>query len=135
MFKKYGVKCSSQSKEVKEKLKITRIKNGNQVPDELKTPFMLYSSEVNNLTKLNKKELFENWNGYDYYDNEYIKGNFNLYSNNSLFPTIDHKISVYYGFINNISIEEISSINNLCITKRGINSSKNKLTEEQFLNK
>ena len=34
------------------------------------------------------------------------------------------KISVYYGFKNNISPEELCKLDNLCITKRGINSSK-----------
>ncbi len=41
------------------------------------------------------------------------------------YPTIDHKISVHYGFINNINPEEISSLENLCLTKRRINSKKN----------
>ena len=41
------------------------------------------------------------------------------------YPTIDHKISVFNGFINNISPEEISQLENLCITKRTNNSKKN----------
>jgi hypothetical protein len=51
------------------------------------------------------------------------------------YPTIDHKISTYYGFINNIPIDVISNVENLCITKRSINSSKNRLTENQFIEK
>ena len=38
---------------------------------------------------------------------------------------MDHKISVFYGFMNNISESEISKLDNLVITKKGINSSKN----------
>ena len=37
---------------------------------------------------------------------------------------IDHKISIFHGFINNIDPILISDISNLCITKRYINSSK-----------
>lgn len=48
------------------------------------------------------------------------------------YPTIDHKKSVHYGFINNISPEEISNISNLCITKRSINSTKRDMIESEF---
>lgn len=78
----------------------------------------------------NEQTLFENWNGYDYYDNEYIKENIKLNQHNSIFPTI----SVYYGFKNNIPASEIADIKNLCITKRSINSRKSRLTEIQFIN-
>jgi len=67
--------------------------------------------------------LFENWDGYDYYDGEYIKNNFNLHGLDNNYPTIDHKISVSYGFKNNIEPEKIADISNLCITKK-INNSK-----------
>jgi hypothetical protein len=80
----------------------------------------------------NKKELIEKWNGYNYYTNEYILENFNLDSNDKNYPTIDHKNSVRYGFDNNISAEEISKIENLCITTRSNNSSKSKKTEIEF---
>jgi len=50
-------------------------------------------------------------------------------------PTIDHKISVKYGYVNNIDPLEISSSQNLCICSRSTNSSKNYLTEEEFMEK
>ena len=127
-LEKYGVENQFQS----EKFKTLMIENGRLI-DELKTPFESYRKKVDNKTKIIKKELFKNWNGYDYYEKDYIKNNLNLNSNNRLYPTIDHKISVHYGFINNIPPEDISNINNLCITKRSINSSKKYLTEEEFL--
>jgi hypothetical protein len=37
------------------------------------------------------------------------------------YPTIDHKVSVLYGFKNGIEPEEISKLDNLCITKRILN--------------
>ena len=121
-----------QTKEGKEKVKITRIKNGKQTPDDLLTEFKLYTKLVVNKTHSFEKQLFQNWNGYDYYDGGYIKDNLSLNSNDKLYPTIDHKISIFYGFNNNIPADDIANINNLCITKRSINSSKNKLTEEEF---
>jgi len=62
--------------------------------------------------------------GSHYYDGKYIKENLLLDKNDNLYPSIDHKIPVLYGFLNNISKEEISNINNLCITKRITNSKK-----------
>ena len=45
---------------------------------------------------------------------------------------MDHKISVYYGFLNNFSVEDISCIENLCFTKNKLNSQKGKLTENEY---
>ena len=84
----------------------------------------LYRKMSRKLFNKIKKEVFENWDGYDYYDGEYIKENLKLKSSDRLYPTIDHKISVHYGFMNNIPIEKINDIDNLCITKRYINSKK-----------
>ena len=74
----------------------------------------------------------KNWNGNDYYSGEDILENFNLNSNDKNYPTIDHKNSVRYGFDNNISAEEISKIDNLCITTRSNNSSKGEKIESEF---
>ena len=125
-LKNYGVENPGQSIVVKSKMKQSRILNGNQIPDSQLNDFQKYYKKVSCDTYKNKKDLFKNWNGYDYYDNEYILENFELNSNDSNYPTIDHKISVYYGFINNIDSKEISKLENLCITKRYINSKKNK---------
>ena len=122
----YGVQNPSQSIEVKEKMKQSRILNGFQIPDNKISNFRKYSKKVINDTNVNKKNLFNNWNGVDYYDLEYIKNNFVLDSNDKNYPTIDHKNSIFYGFNNNIDSKEISKIENLCITKRYINSKKGK---------
>ena len=132
---KYGVEHYSKTEEFIKRSEETRIKNGTQYIDEFKNKFLIYSREVDKLTKLNKIELFNSWNGYDYYDSEYIKDNLSLDSNDKLYPTIDHKISIYYGFNNNISSEKIANIDNLCITKRLINSKKNKLNENEFISR
>lgn len=51
---KYGVRFFTQTEDWLLKSKITRIKNGNQIPDYLKTPFELYRHKVDLLTKKNK---------------------------------------------------------------------------------
>lgn len=89
--------------------------------------YLLYRNEVRRLTKKVVKSLYENWDGLDYYDREYIKDNFKLNHNDKRYPTVDHKKSVYYGFKNDIPASEIAEIYNLCITKRSINSSKRDL--------
>lgn len=101
-----------------------RIFNGSKIPDELKSEYEVYRDRVRKLTNKFKNKLFYDWDGYDFYDKTYIKTNLLLECHNKLYPTIDHKISIYYGYMNNIDIDIISNISNLCITKRSINSSK-----------
>lgn len=64
-----------------------------------------------------------------------LKTNSCLDKNDNNYPSVDHKISVMYGFINNKTVEEIGGINNLCITKRYINSMKFTLNEREFISK
>lgn len=95
--------------------------------------YHLYRNEVRRITKGNYKLLIDSWDGKDYYYEEYIKEYYEFDSNDPRYPTIDHKLSIYYGFSNNIPAEEIADISNLCITKRSINCSKNSLIEENFI--
>ena len=60
-LEKFGHENNSQSEEWRESSRQTRIKNGHQVPDELKSPFELYRDKVGNLTRKVKNSLFENW--------------------------------------------------------------------------
>ena len=94
-----------------------------------------YRNDVTTLTNRNIKKLFDNWDGYDYYDNEFIKNNFLMYYTDPKYPCVDHKTSVLYGFKNNIPPSEIAHIDNLCITKRSLNSSKRDLNENEFKEK
>lgn len=95
--------------------------------------YNLYKKLVEAETRNNLKSL--QWNGYDYYDGNYIRDNFNLNYNHRDYPTIDHKISIRHGFDNNIDFKVIGSIENLCYTKRSINSEKNKKNEKDFIEK
>lgn len=131
-LEKYGVDWPSKVESIVNKSLLTREKNGKIIPSELLSEFDKYRKLVRKITNRNKKRLFEDWSGFDYYDSEFIKGNFSFSPSHKLYPTIDHKISIYHGFMNKIDENEIGSISNLCITKRCINSSKRELVEEAF---
>ena len=130
---KYGVDNVSKSNDIYEKIINSKIQSGLIVPDFMLSDWNIYKRKVRKETNKYKKILYENWDGVDYYDNELIKGYLSYNHTHRFYPTIDHKISVYFGFINNISVEEIGNIDNLCITKRYINSMKNMLIEEEFI--
>ena len=132
-LKKTGFEYQSQCSEAKQKAEQTMIKNGKKIPDSNLSLWKIYKREVRIVTRHYIKQLFSNWDGFDYYDGEYIKHNKDLKLARRLLPTIDHKISVFYGFNNNISIDIIGNIKNLCITKMYINSGKREKSEEQFV--
>ena len=67
------------------------------------------------------------------YDSEDIKMNLLLDCYNSDYPTIDHKISMWYGFENDISPEIIGGIDNLCITKSKINRNKSYKNADEYI--
>lgn len=115
-----------------DKIRNTNITNGNWFKIS-SNKYKNYRNRVDYLTSKNKNELLESWNGCDYYDDEFILPYFKLNSNSKLYPTIDHKISVKNGFLNNMCVNEISSISNLCLTKRHINSKKSSKNEIEFL--
>lgn len=109
---------------ISQKNKISINKSEEKYKNIFDESYLLYRNEVRRLTLKSSKILFKNWDGKDYYDNELISENFNLPHNHSCYPTIDHKMSIYYGYKNNIKPDKISDVSNLCVTKRGINSSK-----------
>ena len=126
----YGTLHPMMSEKMKTVREAYYIKMGyNILTDE----FDIYKSKVYSLTKKVKKDLLNNWNGKDYYDGEYIRDNFNLPYHDINYPTIDHKITIFEGFKNNIDAEIIADISNLCFTKRCINSRKYIKTELEFI--
>jgi hypothetical protein len=121
---KYGVDNIFKCEQFKKELRESRIKNWKIVEDNLNFEWQNYKNEVRRITRTFKQEIFENWNGCDFYDGEYIKNNLELHHNSKEFPTIDHKISVFEGFHRKIPPIIIGDISNLVITKRSINSKK-----------
>lgn len=131
-LEKWGVDNISKSEIIKEKIKKTKEERRIIIPESELGYWDIYKKKVANITRGHKKDLYEKWDGYDYYDGEMIKGYFSHTHTHRFYPTIDHKISVYYGFINGIEPEIIGNIENLCITKRYINSMKSRMIEEDF---
>jgi hypothetical protein len=64
---------------------------------------------------------------------EFRKNNPNKQLNTNLLqPTIDHKLSIFYGFNNEIPANLIGFIDNLCICSRLSNCQKQKKIEFQY---
>jgi len=141
MIERYNVEYYVLSKEFKNKSEKSCIKNyGKSHPMKIKeevkkrlnkmgldfetNDFIIYRRLVDKFTKYNRNKLLENWNGNDAYDGEYIKENFNLKGQHGDYPTIDHIKSVKECFNEGLLPIYVADINNLCITKRRINSKK-----------
>ena len=125
----YGTPHPMMSDKMKTHMESYYLKMGYNIEND---EFELYKNKIYRLTKKVKKELIKNWNGFDYYDNEYIRDNFNLPYHDINYPTIDHKITIFEGFKNKTNAEEIADISNLCFTKRCINSKKHTTIENDF---
>lgn len=151
---KKGDKNPAKRTEVREKIKNSILKfyeNNPEIKDKIsksvtkyfenndffissteKSEYIKYRKLVDNLTKRNKKKLIEDWDGFDFYDGENIEQNFLLDYNDERYPTIDHKISIFEGFKKGYQVEEISSLNNLCLTKRKNNIMKSFKNDKEF---
>ena len=130
-IERYGVDNILKCKDIQQKIKNTLVSKGLIIST---TDFELYKNDVRRITRMNSEELFNNWNGLDYYTDECIKENFSLNSNSKNYPTIDHRFSIVYGFNNKIDANIIGSIDNLCITTRSNNSKKSSKIEKDFKN-
>lgn len=139
---KYGVNNVMQLDVMVKKIRDVNEKNNYWIPLHEKTEFEKYHMDVMKYTKRNGIRLLRLVENelYDYYTGEKLVSNYNYslkypnkrLSTNPLQPTIDHKISIYYGFQNNIDPKEIGSFENLCICSRSTNSKKGCLTEKEF---
>lgn len=142
-LKNYGVEHPSQNDEIKKKIQITinsisnyhenhtikcnitREKNRNLKKESTNWKnWKNYKKISDYYFKKLKPIILANWDGYDYYDGEYIKPYFTLKSIDSKYPTIDHIISTKTGFELGIDPKELNILENLVVTKRGKNSSK-----------
>jgi len=132
-LKKYGVDNFNKTRKFRRYMeeigKWTPLKNLNK--------YEKYRRAVNKETRKHRKKLLENCNDVCYYTNKKMVNNDMWYkinpnvsvSRNPLQPTIDHKISIVYGFKNNIPAEQIGGIDNLCVCARYVNTKKNHRTE------
>jgi len=138
---RYSVDNVMQLDWVREKVRETNINNKNWYVYDNLDEIHYYYTTVWNETRKHIKILFENWDGLDYYtrdklilNEEFRKINPDINLSNNLFqPTIDHKISISYGFKNNVDFKIIGGIDNLVICGRQTNSAKGKLNSEDFI--
>lgn len=140
---KYGAKRCSHTEEYKEKYIETCLKrynsqyylssdlrkerliaSGDWRSNEVKKEYEIYSELVWKETRKHIKTLFENWNGLDFYTGEKLLTD-PKFGNYPQYRTIDHKISISYGFYNQINPEIIGNLINLCICSRLTNTKKN----------
>jgi len=104
---------------------------GNRILPEMKEDFFRYKKKVERLTKKNKKLLGAP--KFCYYSNLPITNDKSFNYNMFNYATIDHKISIIRGFLNNIPPEKIGSLKNIVWCARFINSIKREKTEKEFL--
>ena len=103
------------------------------MPLELKSKLQIYRMIVENGTNRNEREIWWSWDGIGRHSKEDIRENFRLDPYDRYYPTIDHRISVIDGFMNNIPPEEIYDLKNLCATERWLNSTKGRKNEDEFM--
>lgn len=96
---------------------------GKWIPLSLINEFDKYHRLCITETRKHIKQLMLGWNGKCYYTNQVLLTDKTQY-NNPLYRSVDHKISIYDGFMNNVDPVIIGSYNNLCICSRGYNSEK-----------
>lgn len=123
MLEKYGVENISHSQRFKDFMYILK---GNAID---RVGYNKYKQEIWKLTKKNKENI--PFTGLCYYTGVNIS-KINFY-NDFHHASVDHKISISYGFNNNIPAEEIATEKNLCYCSRLTNTIKREMTEEEFL--
>lgn len=99
----------------------TRKENGNII---IEHNWKQYWKRCNYLTQKIRKQMLQNWDGYDYIDGEYIKENLNLSYTHKNYPTLDHIIPRSECFKQGLTPDEATQSSNLKFTKRYNNSKK-----------
>lgn len=96
---------------------------GRWLPLHLISEFENYHRRCIIETKKHTKDLFRAWDGRCAYSGCVLVTDKSKY-NDPLYRTIDHKISIYRGFTENMDPTLIGALNNLCICSREENSLK-----------
>lgn len=132
MLNKFGVNNISKSKYKKDMM----VKRGRYTPEDKKSDYRKYKEAVKKETYKWIKNIFTVWielGGLCYYTfDKLLKEDGSFFTDRSLRPSIDHKISVLFGYLNDIPPEVTGHFNNLCVCSSHINSIKRQLTENQF---
>ena len=110
-------------KGTKEELAPPIEQNGNSI-DWDKAGWKQYWKRCDWLTRKIRKQMLENWNGYDYISGDYIKDNLNLHYSHGDYPTLDHIKPRSQCFREGLSPYEATKPENLAWTTRKNNSKK-----------
>jgi len=137
---RYGVGWNSQVESIQKRIRQTNEEKGKWIKGSRSSDYWKYWNEVRNETIKHRIRLYRLWDGNDYYTGEklVINEEYKIQfpeahpGTNPLQPTVDHKISIKYGFLNDIDPKEIGAFKNLCICSRSANSKKNYLIEKEF---
>jgi len=129
-FKQIMTEEKQQERNLHQRQSFERI--GKWVSLERKSEFEKYERIVWRETKKWKRELFEQWDGKDFYTGERLVSNEGFkkknpdkhINTNPRQPSIDHKVEIIKGFNQGISAEEIGHIDNLCICSKSSNTKK-----------
>jgi hypothetical protein len=132
---KYGITNVSQ-------LHLSNLKERNSIEfkrPKFMTSFVEYSKEVKRISNKNKKLLKKQkycyYTGIIFADSDENCGGGGVNPNDPTKRTLDHKISVFDGFMNNIEPQIIASPTNLVECLRYCNSVKGNMSADQFLSK
>lgn len=101
----------------------TRKKNGNIIDWDV-AEWKQYWRRCNDLTRKIRKQMLENWDGYDYIDGKYIKNNLSFPHYHAEYPTLDHIKPRSQCFKEGLSPYEATKPKNLAWTTRKNNSKK-----------
>lgn len=132
MMQKYGVINWGQTKDA-------GYKKQNKIPYKkisyLTDDYMIYREKVDKLTKYNIKRYYNrNFPKYCYYTGIIFadeEGPVN--PNDPRKRSVDHRIPIVHCFLNKISIEEASSLDNIVFVLKYVNSIKAQSTEDSIL--
>jgi hypothetical protein len=108
----------------------TRKKNGNIIDWDV-AKWKQYWRRCNDLTRKIRKQMLDNWDGYDYIDGEYIKPYLDLPHTHTNYPTLDHIKPRSQCFREGISPYDATKPENLAWTKRVNNSKKSQTKLEK----
>lgn len=125
---RYGVDSVFKLDNTWDVIRSNNYKNKKWINPENLEGYDKYHYEVMKETKLHTKKLRSEFTGKCYYFNTEL----NKKKHDRFQMTVDHKISIFYGYNNNIPASVIGNYDNLCVCSRIVNCIKNLLTEEEF---
>lgn len=116
------------SPEAIEKMLQTKLDKGTIIDWRDNKDWKRFYKKCDALTRAMRKEMLPDWDGYDYYDGEYIKYYLELDVHHKNYPTLDHKYPRSKAFQEGMTPQEITTKDNLVWTKRCNNSRKGNKT-------